>query len=61
MDERILAELRDIKVASNRMIQHIDYVENHISWVQKLIVAFTPSLSRFFSKVDEKVPFDDVV
>ena len=44
MDDKILSELRDIKLATNRMIQHIDYVEKHISWVQKLITIFKNAL-----------------
>lgn len=61
MDDDIRYELMQIRLATNRMIQHIDFVEKHINWVQKLIVLFTPSFSRFFSTDVQKHDFDDIV
>ncbi len=58
----IADDLREIKLASQRMVKHIDFVERHISRVETLITMFTPSLSRFFKKIDkEDIPFYDVV
>lgn len=59
MESQILQELKEIRKASEKMVNHIDFVERHITWVQKIIKAFTPMLSRFFSKID-KVDFSDV-
>lgn len=65
MDALILKELTDIKFATNRMVEHIDFVERHIGWVQNLIVTFLPSISRFFSPSAKERPntpnFDDIV
>lgn len=63
-DSDVLNELHEIKRATDKMIQHIDFVEKHINWVQRLILMFTPSLSRFFASVDKEKdlhPFNDVV
>tara|TARA_B100000900_G_scaffold12354_1_gene9958 strand:- start:387 stop:575 length:189 start_codon:yes stop_codon:yes gene_type:complete len=62
MERQILEELKEIRKASDKMVNHIDFVERHITWVQTIIKAFTPKLSRFFSKIDHvDIPLYDVV
>ena len=61
MENRILFELTEIKLASDKMVKHIDFVEKHINWVQQIIKFFVPTLTRYFQKIEEPIPFDDIV
>ena len=42
--DTFLQLLLDIKKDTSKMARHVDRVERHISWVEKLVSIFLPSL-----------------
>ena len=59
--EKLREELQEIKYASKRMIEHIDFVEKHIMWIQRLVSAFIPKVTNFFKIEKNSIDFYDVV
>lgn len=60
MEKHILEELREIRCASNKMLEHIHFVETHITWVQRIMHIFVPKLPKLFKQIEE-IPFDNIV
>ena len=57
----ILQTLLDIKKNTDKMAAHIDFVEAHISWIEKIAAFILPSFAKHKHNTTDSTDLDSVV